>query len=114
MRKDPLWWGYSRYDLRFDPMFMLRTKLSFLMSPNEPIGGLHMERLELDCVTDKIDKSTPTLEDLGIELTTLEDQAPWELRPYRAALYYNAELHEFATPPPPKVISSRDEARLFA
>lgn len=113
MRKDPEWWGYRRYDMRLDPLFILRTQLSFMISPNEPIGGIHMERLELECVTDKIDKVTPSLEDLGVELTSLEDQAPWELRPFRAALYYDAELNEFTTPPPPPEISAREESRLF-
>lgn len=114
MRKDEHWWGYKRYDMRFDPLFMLRTHFSFMISPNEPIGGLHPERLELECITDKIDKSMPTLEDLGVQLTTMEEQAPWELRPYRAALYYDAELNEFTAPPPPKEITPREEARLFA
>lgn len=114
MRKDANWWGYKRYDMRLDPVFMLRTQLSFMISPNEPIGGLHPERLELECVTDRVNKYLPTLEDLGVELTSMEEQVPWELRPFRAALYYDADLNEFETPPPPQEIDARAEARLFA
>lgn len=31
-------------------------------------------------------------------------QVPWELKPYRAALYYDAELNEFEKPAPPKFV----------
>lgn len=37
-------------------------------------------------------------------------QVPWELRPYRAALYYDAELNEFEKPAPPKFIDPRAPA----
>uniref|UniRef100_A0A1A9UR98 NADH dehydrogenase [ubiquinone] 1 alpha subcomplex subunit 9, mitochondrial n=1 Tax=Glossina austeni TaxID=7395 RepID=A0A1A9UR98_GLOAU len=84
MRKDEKWWGYMRYDMRFDPTFIFKTNLTEWISPNQPIGGLHMERLELECVTDKVVEKMPTLEDLGVQLTDMEDQVPWELRPYRA------------------------------
>ena len=56
-----------------------------------------------DHVTDRFDPSLPTLEDLGVVLTNLEDQAPWELKPYRALNYYDEELGEFEKPAPPPV-----------
>lgn len=112
MRKDEKVWGYRRYDMRFDPTFILRTKFTELISPGTPVGQLHMERLELECVTDKVVPGVPTLEDLGVQLTQMEDQVPWELRPYRAALYYDAELGEFETPPPPKTIGQREERQM--
>lgn len=31
-------------------------------------------------------------------------QIPWELRPFRAAQYYDAELGEFEKPAPPQYI----------
>lgn len=114
MRKDEKWWGYRRYDLRFDPTFVLKTKLTEMICPGQPIGGLHLERLELECVTDKVLSNVPTLEDLGVQLTPMENQVPWELRPYRAALYYDADLNEFETPSPPHTIAAREEQRLFA
>lgn len=102
MRKDEKWWGYLRYDMRYDPTFILKTKITEFVCPGTPVAGLHMERLERECVTDVVEAGVPTLEDLGVVLTQMEDQIPWELRPYRAALYYDAELGEFEDPAPPK------------
>jgi len=114
MRKDQKRWGYMRYDMRWDPTFLLKAKLNSFICPGTPIGGLHPARIEREAVTDKVLTGVPTLEDLGVTLTTMEQQVPWELRPYRAALYYDAELGEFETPSPPKCIEARDELRLFA
>ncbi|XP_017862493.1 PREDICTED: NADH dehydrogenase [ubiquinone] 1 alpha subcomplex subunit 9, mitochondrial [Drosophila arizonae] len=114
MRKDQKGWGYQRYDMRWDPTFKLKVKFTNLICPGAPIGGLHLDRVEREAVTDKVLPGVPTLEDLGVQLTNMEDQVPWELRPYRAALYYDAELGEFETPSPPKTIAPRDEMRLFA
>ncbi|XP_030378040.1 NADH dehydrogenase [ubiquinone] 1 alpha subcomplex subunit 9, mitochondrial [Scaptodrosophila lebanonensis] len=114
MRKDQKRWGYQRYDMRWDPTFLLKAKLTHWICPGAPVGGLHPERIEREAITDKVIPGVPTLEDLGVQLTNMEDQVPWELRPYRAALYYDAELGEFETPNPPKVIGAREELRLFA
>ncbi|KAL7731686.1 hypothetical protein ACLKA6_000974 [Drosophila palustris] len=114
MRKDEKLWGYQRYDLRYDPTFMWKVKFTNLICPGAPIGGLSVDRVEREYITDKVQPGVPTLEDLGVQLTNMEDQVPWELRPYRAALYYDAELGEFEAPSPPKTIESRDEQRLFA
>lgn len=46
----------------------------------------------------------PTLEDLGVNLMPMEQQVPWELKPFRANLYYDEELGEFEKPTPPKVV----------
>ena len=59
-----------------------------------------------DHVTDVVDASLPTLEDLGVTLTKIEEQAPWELKPYRAHSYYDAELNEFEKPTPPPIITA--------
>lgn len=114
MRKDAKWWGYQRYDMRWDPTFLMKAKFTEMISPNAPIGSLHPERVELECVTDNVVRGVPTLEDLGVQLTSMENQVPWELRPYRAALYYDADLGEFETPAPPKTIAPREETKLFA
>ncbi|XP_022212744.2 NADH dehydrogenase [ubiquinone] 1 alpha subcomplex subunit 9, mitochondrial [Drosophila obscura] len=114
MRKDQKRWGYQRYDMRWDPTFLMKAKLTSFICPGAPIGGLHPERIEREGITDKVLPGVPTLEDLGVQLTTMEQQVPWELRPYRAALYYDAELGEFETPEPPKTIEAREELRLFA
>lgn len=109
MRKDEKWWGYWRYDMRYDPTFLLKCKLTEFACPSFPVGDVHCERVERECITDTVEADVPTLEDLGVNLTTMESQVPWELRPYRAAQYYDAELHEFEEPAPPKAI----EAKLF-
>uniref|UniRef100_A0A7R9EYU0 NADH dehydrogenase [ubiquinone] 1 alpha subcomplex subunit 9, mitochondrial n=1 Tax=Timema bartmani TaxID=61472 RepID=A0A7R9EYU0_9NEOP len=52
--------------------------------------------------TDRLLAGVPTLEDLGVTLTTMESQVPWELKPFKAGLYYDEELGEFEEPAPPK------------
>ncbi|PNF28532.1 NADH dehydrogenase [ubiquinone] 1 alpha subcomplex subunit 9, mitochondrial [Cryptotermes secundus] len=101
MRKDSKW-GYYRYDMRFDPIFLAKTWCIQNISPSWPIGLLHFEGLELQHTTDTVLPGVPTLEDLGVTLTKMEDQVPWELRPWRAGAYYDEELGEFEKPPPPK------------
>jgi len=104
MRKDEELWKYWRYDQRYDPTFMLKVAATEMISPSFPIGNLHRERVEREYVTDVVEEGVPTLEDLGVKVTYMEDQVPWELRPYRAALYYDEELNEFEKPAPPKFI----------
>jgi len=102
MRKDKTW-GYVRYDMRYDPIFALKVRLTNLL-PGHPIASLGWDKLERDHTTDAVDSSLPTLEDLGVLLTAIEDQAPWELRPFRALNYYDAELGEFEKPAPAPVV----------
>ncbi|XP_055536106.1 NADH dehydrogenase [ubiquinone] 1 alpha subcomplex subunit 9, mitochondrial [Wyeomyia smithii] len=104
MRKDEDWWGYRRYDLRYDPTFMMKVRFTEFICPSYNVGDLHTERVEREYVTDDVKKGIPTLEDLGVNLTLMEDQVPWELKPFRAALYYDAELGEFEKPTPPQFI----------
>lgn len=74
MRKDEKQWQYSRYDLRYDPSFLLKVAITELVSPGFPVGNLHMERVEREYVTDVVEEGVPTLEDLGVNLTYMEDQ----------------------------------------
>lgn len=101
MRKDAEW-GYFRYDLKWDPTFMAKVRLTEWICPNDIVGNLHTERVEREFVTDVVEKEVPTLEDLGVNLTHMEEVIEWELKPYRAYNYYDAELGEFekAAPPP--------------
>ncbi|PSN53607.1 hypothetical protein C0J52_00942 [Blattella germanica] len=101
MRKDSKW-GYFRYDMRFDPIFLIKTAVLETISPNYPVGLLYFEGLELQHTTDDVKAGVPTLEDLGVTLTKMEDQVPWELKPWRAGAYYDEELGEFEQPKPPK------------
>jgi len=105
MRKDENWWGYRRYDLRYDPTFKLKVAFTEAICPSHYIANLHHERIEREYVTDVVAKGVPTLEDLGVQLTLMEDQVPWELRPYRAALYYDSAIGEWGTPAPPTFIA---------
>lgn len=97
--------GYRRYDLRWDPIFQTKVTLTNLVSPSYPIANLHWERIEREHVTDTLERGVPTLEDLGIQLTAMESQVPWELRPFRYAQYYAHfdEEEPEPTPQPPKV-----------
>lgn len=106
MRRDKKW-GYWRYDLRWDPIFKARVTLTNLVSPSYPIGNLHWERIERECVTDKLERGVPTLEDLGIQLTTMESQVPWELRPFRHGQYlaYFDEDETEPVPDPPRAVA---------
>lgn len=74
MRKDEEWWGYHRYDLRWDPTFLPKAALLKALSPSFPMGNLHKERIEREYVTDVVEEGVPTLEDLGVNLTYMEDQ----------------------------------------
>lgn len=101
MRKDAEW-GYFRYDMKWDPSFWLKVRLTEWICPNDIVAHLHTERVEREHVTDIVEEEVPTLEDLGVNLTTLEEVMDWELKPFRAYNYYDAELGEFekAAPPP--------------
>lgn len=100
MRKDEEW-GYIRWDLRFDPIFKAKVAFTEAIQISFPIGNLHHERVEREYVTDVIEKDVPTLEDLGVQLTTLEEVAPFILQHYRAMQYYDAQIGEFPKPAPP-------------
>ncbi|KPI91213.1 PREDICTED: NADH dehydrogenase [ubiquinone] 1 alpha subcomplex subunit 9, mitochondrial [Papilio xuthus] len=103
MRKDRA--GYRRYDMKYDPIFFsLRVAAANMLSPAYPFGGLHWEGLEKESTTDRPEKGVPTLEDLGVTLTPMEDQVPWELKPFRAYQYYLDKLGEFPQPPPPNAL----------
>lgn len=105
MRRDKKW-GYWRYDMRYDPLFQAKVTLTNLISPSYPIGNLHWERIEREHVTDQLERGVPTLEDLGVHLTQMENQVPWELRPFRHAQYYQFfdEEETDPIPPPPKPV----------
>ncbi|XP_013185874.1 NADH dehydrogenase [ubiquinone] 1 alpha subcomplex subunit 9, mitochondrial [Amyelois transitella] len=103
MRKDENW-GYKRYDMKYDPIFFpLKVAMVNMLSPAYPFGGLHWEGLEKESTTDVVTTKLPTLEDLGVNLTHIEDQAPWELKPFRAYQYYMDQVGEFPKPDPPRV-----------
>ncbi|XP_046394030.1 NADH dehydrogenase [ubiquinone] 1 alpha subcomplex subunit 9, mitochondrial [Ischnura elegans] len=104
MRKDEENWGYKRIDLRWDIPFQWRVSLTQKFCPSWPVAYLGWDKMERDHVTDVVERGLPNLEDLGVVLTHMEDQVPWELRPFRATAYYDEEVGEFAPPAPPPVV----------
>lgn len=86
MRKTKEDWGYIRTEMRYDPLFFLKLKLTHLVCPSHYIGNLHKERVEREFVTDVVDDNLPILEDLGVKLTLMEDQ----VRYIYLNLYYHS------------------------
>lgn len=56
-------------------------------------------------MSDVISEKLPTLEDLGIELTTMESRMHWELRPWREDAQYAESVGEFEPVPNPPTVS---------
>ncbi|KAF5308248.1 hypothetical protein FQR65_LT06241 [Abscondita terminalis] len=100
MKKDEKW-GYIRYDMRYDPLFQLKVSLTQRICLSWPVGHLHWERIERESVTDEIDSSIPTLEDLCVTLTPMENQIAWELKPFMYGIYYDRDFEDFALRPEP-------------
>lgn len=104
MRRDEEW-GYVRYDMKYDLLFQLRVTLTEKFSPNWPIGHLHWEKIEREHVSDAVDSDLPTLEDLGVNVSSIEQRIPWELKPWTYGLYHGHDVEDPIPPPaPPKVI----------
>ncbi|KAJ0179254.1 hypothetical protein K1T71_004966 [Dendrolimus kikuchii] len=101
MRKDEKW-GYRRIDMKYDLFMPIKVALVNAASPAYPFGNLHWESLEREATSDVPLSGVPTLEDLGVTLTHMEDQVPWELKPFRAHQYYMDRVGEFPKPDPPK------------
>ncbi|XP_014272317.1 NADH dehydrogenase [ubiquinone] 1 alpha subcomplex subunit 9, mitochondrial [Halyomorpha halys] len=100
-------WGYRRYSLEKDPLFkMIVTYLPYC-TLGWPFGNLHWEKIEKECHSDKVAGDLPTLKDLGVKLTHMEDQVPWELRLYKLHSAQELEIREFEPPIPPRPISSK-------
>lgn len=80
MRKEGVW-GYKRTDLRYDPIFHLKVLLSDKLRISNPLGEVHRQRVEREYVDDVILEGVPTLEDLGVELTCMENQvSKWRVK----------------------------------
>lgn len=74
MNRDETDWGYRRYDMKYDPMFQLRVYLNEKFTFSHPVGELNRERVEKEYINDVILEGVPTLEDLGVTPTVIEDQ----------------------------------------
>lgn len=105
MKKTEPQYGYYRYDLRYDPFIPAKLIINQFF-PGYPMAHISPERIEREGHTDIVRNYLPTLEDLGVQLTHMEDQVPWELKPLAAYAYYEDELGEFEKPVPPTPVPS--------
>jgi NADH dehydrogenase (ubiquinone) 1 alpha subcomplex subunit 9 len=81
---------------------LYKMKVTFMsFAPSTPI--LTMDKLDREHVSD-VQQDLMTLEDLGVTLTKLEDQAPYVLKPFRRYNYLDESVGEFAAPEPPPFI----------
>jgi len=96
--------GFLTYDMKWDPVIKLKARMTEYC-PSWPVGTLTRDKLEREAVSDVL-SGLPTLEDLGVNLTKMEDQVPWELRPWRANNDYLEEVGEFENAAPPKYIAA--------
>jgi len=82
------------------PYFKMKVRYMTLM-PTYPI--LTMDKLDREHVSDIL-QDYARLEDLGVKLTTLESQTPYELYPFREDAYYEESVGEFPYPEPPPAV----------
>ncbi|KAH9587578.1 39kDa subunit of ndufa9, NADH:ubiquinone oxidoreductase [Schistosoma haematobium] len=88
------------YVTSMTPLFLARTYLYERLSPN--YSHLTFERLERECATDIL-SGCPTLDDLNIKLSKLEDHINHIVFLYRRQHFYWDALGEFPEPPPPPI-----------
>ncbi|VDD81500.1 unnamed protein product [Mesocestoides corti] len=85
---------------KFDPWFLARVYANEYFSRVNP--SMCFERLEHDSTTDKL-SGAPTLIDLGVKLTKLEDRIHQILFIYRRLNNYWEAVGEFPEPPNPPI-----------
>lgn len=94
--------GYVRYDMRWDPFFLMRVQAVQMFGFKYPV--LSWERLEREHTTDDVYYEYPTLENLKVNLTCVEDRLPFELKYFREAAYFDPDIAQFEKVRPPPVI----------
>ncbi|XP_022195001.2 NADH dehydrogenase [ubiquinone] 1 alpha subcomplex subunit 9, mitochondrial [Nilaparvata lugens] len=104
VNRDEESWGYKRYDIKYDPTFLIRAKINEKFNLSWPIGFVHPEYIERESISDPVAVEDMTLEDIGVNLTPIEDMAPWLLRYTRTNRYYDEEMKLYHEPPPPQPI----------
>ncbi|GFR75149.1 NADH dehydrogenase [ubiquinone] 1 alpha subcomplex subunit 9, mitochondrial [Elysia marginata] len=91
----------EEYLRRTDRTLILRIK-AMLLDYIPSRVWYNLDKLEREGVTDWTNPANPTLEDLGVSLTSFEMMAHYVLFRYRRNAYYSEKLGEFADPEPPK------------
>ncbi|XP_034250466.1 NADH dehydrogenase [ubiquinone] 1 alpha subcomplex subunit 9, mitochondrial [Thrips palmi] len=95
--------GFKISDLRFTP-FQIAKVLAFEMMPGKPIGNMSREMLELEATTDEVDYGTPTLLDLGMVPSPLEENITWLLRHHKYRSYIQSVVGDLEKVVPPKPV----------
>lgn len=90
-------------DLRWQPTFLLRVAINDIVRKKPTI---HWEKLEKEYVSDVTTPGNPTLEDLGVKLTYVEDKAPFFLKFFSRFGYLEPDLGEYPPPAPPKFVTT--------
>ncbi|XP_035221421.1 LOW QUALITY PROTEIN: NADH dehydrogenase [ubiquinone] 1 alpha subcomplex subunit 9, mitochondrial-like, partial [Stegodyphus dumicola] len=90
---------YFRLDMRLDITLWIRLLISEALFTRHRL--LSWERFERESTTDIVLPDLPTLEDLGVKLTPLEQRIFYELRPYRLDAYMDPLLRDYVRPVDP-------------
>lgn len=90
-------------DIRFDPIQITKVLLAELL-PGTPINSLHREIMEMEATTDEVDYSLPTMIELGITPSPMEDNITWLLKPYKHRPYMTVEDGDFDKVIPPRPV----------
>lgn len=107
MRRD-VEWGYMRYDMRYDPLFQLKVTLTSKLAITYPMGAVTWDKIEREHLSDDIKAGMPTLEDLGVNLTPVEEMMPFLLKQWTFGIYRGLDPDEPQEPAaPPKTIMSQ-------
>ncbi|KAL2712682.1 hypothetical protein V1478_017637 [Vespula squamosa] len=96
--------GSKILDLDTALFFRLKISLNDAFGITHKINNLHWEGIEKDSTSDVVLKDLPTLEDLGIELASLEELGAWDLKLYLRDSYYDKSYEEYKLISPPECI----------
>ncbi|XP_015178069.1 PREDICTED: NADH dehydrogenase [ubiquinone] 1 alpha subcomplex subunit 9, mitochondrial [Polistes dominula] len=91
-------------DLNLAIPFKVKVSLCDAFGFKNRYNNLHWEAIEKDSTTDIVSKDLPTLEDLGIKLSLIEEQGAWEIKLYHRYSYYYKTLDECKAIPPPETV----------
>ncbi|RWS31131.1 hypothetical protein B4U80_09102 [Leptotrombidium deliense] len=95
--------GFTIGDLRHHPLFYLRVKFfSYIWHHN--MSQLCTDKVERESVSDELIPGNLTLEDLGVNLSPMENYAMLELRPKRRHAFYCETIDELPIPAHPRTV----------
>ncbi|KAI4490313.1 hypothetical protein M0802_010690 [Mischocyttarus mexicanus] len=96
---------YNRIlDLNIAIPYKLKVSLNDALGNTNRQNNLHWEGIEKDSTSDNVLKDLPTLKDLGINLSLLEEQGAWDLKIYHRYGFIEKSYDECKAIPPPEFI----------